>query len=147
MRVDLTIDDKLLRLKIKAMVALVPKKINLALLKTAQKGVTILKKRTAKGVGFDEKPFADYSAKYALFRKSRGRKTSPVDLNFSGRMLGSIAARRSGNNLALIYFTRATESKKAAMIQNNDKKPRLFWGFSDPEKKQLSNAFKKYIKS
>ena len=110
-----------------------------ALLITAQEGVNVIQDRTAKGVGYKEM-FASYTPEYALFRSEKGRGTKP-DLNFTGQMLGSMSVRANSKQ-AEIFFSRATESKKAAM---NDKK-RPFFGFNDQEEKQLGKIFFKALK-
>lgn len=48
----------------------------------------------------------------------------------------------SSSRQAEIYFTRGTESKKAAM---NEKK-RPFFGFSRSDQKQLGKVFERYLK-
>ena len=110
-----------------------------ALLITAQEGVNVIQDRTAKGVGY-KGMFASYTPEYALFRAGKGRGTKP-DLNFTGQMLGSMSVRANSKQ-AEIFFSRATESKKAAM---NDKK-RPFFGFNDQEEKQLGKIFFKALK-
>lgn len=110
-----------------------------ALLITAQEGVNVIQDRTAKGVGY-KGMFASYTPEYALFRSGKGRGTKP-DLNFTGQMLGSMSVRANSKQ-AEIFFSRATESKKAAM---NDKK-RPFFAFNDQEEKQLGKIFFKALK-
>ena len=107
---------------------------------TAQVGINIIEARTSKGVGFKGGKFKKYTPLYAAFRVSRGRSTNP-DLQFTGQMLGSMTSRASGRQ-ADIFFSRATESKKAAM--NNIKRP--FFGFSSREEKQLGEAFFRALK-
>lgn len=78
--------------------------------------------RVAQGLDADEKQFEPYSVKYAEYRQEKGRPTSFVDLNFSGRMLGSMrtrkAARQAGvffsTHQAEIFFARREEAAKAA---------------------------------
>ena len=117
-----------------------------ALNRTAILGTNIILDRTAKGEGFDGK-FEPYSAGYAM-RKSLGWEGSGqtrgfggdasgmVNLRVSGQMLGSIT-HKSNQNKAEIFFSRATEAKKAAM--NNKLRP--FFGFNDAEKDRLVKYF------
>lgn len=107
---------------------------------TAQAGINIIEARTSKGVGFKGGKFKKYTPLYAAFRASRGRSTSP-DLQFTGQMLGSMTSRASSRQ-ADIFFSRATESKKAAM--NNIKRP--FFGFNNREEKQLGEVFFRALK-
>ena len=110
-----------------------------ALLITAQQGVNVIQDRTAKGVGY-KGAFASYTPEYAAFRSEKGRGTKP-DLNFTGQMLGAMTVSADSKK-AEIFFTRATESKKAAM--NNKSRP--FFGFSSREEKQLSKVFFRALK-
>ena len=107
---------------------------------TAQVGINIIEARTSKGVGFEGGKFKKYTPLYAAFRVSRGRSANP-DLQFTGQMLGSMTSRSSSRQ-ADIFFSRATESKKAAM--NNIKRP--FFGFNNREEKQLGEAFFRALK-
>ena len=107
---------------------------------TAQVGINIIEARTSKGVGFKGGKFKKYTPLYAAFRVSRGRSTNP-DLQFTGQMLGSMTSRSSSRQ-ADIFFSRATESKKAAM--NNIKRP--FFGFNNREEKQLGEVFFRALK-
>mgnify|MGYP005624501657 FL=1 len=111
-----------------------------ALSVTAQVGINIIEARTSKGVGFKGGKFKKYTPIYAAFRASRGRSTNP-DLQFTGQMLSSMTSRASSRQ-AEIFFTRATEAKKAAM--NNKTRP--FFGFSGREEKQLGEVFFRALK-
>ena len=118
----------------------VGKSMKRALSITAQQGINIIEDRTEDGVGYKGGAFKGYSEKYAKFRRDKGRGKN-VDLQFSGRMLGSMTSKAT-NKKATIFFTRGEEAKKAAM---NDKK-RPFFGFNKQEKKQLAKTFFRYIK-
>ena len=113
--------------------------IKKALSITAQVGINIIEARTSKGVGFKGK-FKAYTPIYAAFRQSRGRSAKP-DLQFTGQMLGSMTSRTTSRQ-AEIFFSRATESKKAAM--NNIKRP--FFGFNKKEQEKLGEVFFKALK-
>ena len=114
--------------------------IKRALSITAQSGINIIEARTSKGVGFKGGRFKGYTPIYAAFRASKGRSNNP-DLQFTGQMLGSMTSRANSKQ-ADIFFTRATESKKAAM--NNKSRP--FFGFSRREEKQLGEVFFRALK-
>ena len=109
--------------------------IKSALSITAQEGINIIEQRTQDGKGYKDGAFKPYSEKYSRFRRSRGRGQN-VDLQFTGRMLGSMTSRADSKK-AIIFFTRAEEAKKAAM--NNKTRP--FFGFSRKERKQLGRVF------
>lgn len=107
---------------------------------TAQEGVNIIENRTADGKGYKDGAFKAYNEKYQAFRRKKGRGIKP-DLNFSGKMLGSMTTKANRKE-AKIFFTRAAEAKKAAM--NNKTRP--FFGFSKSEEKQLGKVFFRYLK-
>ncbi len=116
------------------------KSIKKALSITAQQGINIIEARTSKGVGYKGGRFKPYDQKYAAFRSARGRGTKP-DLQFTGQMLGSMTSR-ANRRRAEIFFSRAAESKKAAM--NNKSRP--FFGFSDREEDTLGKIFFRALK-
>ena len=118
----------------------VGKSMKRALSITAQEGINIIEARTEDGVGYKGGAFKGYSAKYAKFRRDKGRGRN-VDLQFSGRMLGSMTSK-ADRKKATIFFTRAEEAKKAAM---NDK-TRPFFGLNRKEEKQLAKTFFRNIK-
>ena len=103
-------------------------------------GVNIIQDRTSQGRGFKGGVFKPYTSDYAAFRKSKGRQKQP-DLEFTGQMMGSITSRVKGVS-AEIFFTRATESEKAA--KNNKKRP--FFGFSRAEERKLADIFLKVLR-
>ena len=109
-----------------------------ALLATAVKGSEIILERTAKGIGY-KGAFAEYSDRYAEFRRATGRSTRP-DLFYSGSMLGNMT-QKANSNQAVIFFSRAAEAKKAAM--NNDSRP--FMGFDRKESEELSAFFSRKL--
>lgn len=110
------------------------KKRKRALLATAVKGTQIILNRTEEGKGY-KGAFPAYSEKYAKFRRDTGRGTEP-NLFYSGKMLGNMT-QKANSKQAEIYFSRATEAKKAAM--NNEIRP--FMGFTRNESQELSAFF------
>ena len=118
----------------------IDKSMKRALSITAQEGINIIEGRTEDGVGYKGGAFKGYSEKYAKFRSAKGRGKN-VDLQFTGRMLGSMTSK-ADKRKAKIFFTRAEEAKKAAM--NNKTRP--FFGFNKQEEKQLANIFFRNIK-
>lgn len=147
LRVDATRVTALLDNTITAL----PQEIDLALQKTALKGIQIIQDRTAEGQGYMGK-FVRYTPEYAKRKaegwpstKSRrafgGDPSGVVNLNVTGEMLGSMAQRRVRQNVREIYFPRATEATKA--YYNNQR--RKFFGFSPTEKSTLGRFFKKAL--
>lgn len=136
--VKIEIDSAKLARELNKTQAEISRDIKRSLRKTAQFGNQIIQERTAKGVGYTGK-FEPYSEGYQKVRAKRGRKIAPVDLNFTGKMLGSIADRLTSKTQAEIYFTRASEAKKAAF--NNKSRP--FFGFNMKERDRLQRFFNK----
>ena len=125
--------------------------VKLALSRTAQAGVNIIEDRTREGKGIDG-AFRKYSPSYQKAKSSGwpktdkrkgfgGDSTGIVNLSVHGTMLGSMTTRANGRQ-AEIFFTRATESKKAAM--NNKTRP--FFGFNRKEEKRLGQVFFRNLK-
>lgn len=137
---DVTIDASGLERTLKNAPRDIGKKLQKSLLKTAQFGTQIILDRTERGIGYKGK-FERYSAGYAKFRSKKGRGSVP-DLNFSGRMLGSIQQKNESRNIARIYFGRAAEAKKAAF--NDELRP--FFGFNSIEKNRLRRFFNRDFK-
>ena len=115
---------------------------------TAQKGITMILDRTAKGKGYEFR-FARYTPEYAK-RKAEGWPRSQnrpafggdpsgkVNLQVSGRMLSAMKRTLNKPKLtAEITFSRAEEAKKA--YYNNQKRP--FFGFNQREKQYLKRFF------
>jgi len=110
-----------------------------ALLKTALHGINIIEDRTAEHRGLKGR-FPSYSQKYLEFRQGKGRGKD-VDLQFTGKMLGSMSAV-STSSYAEIYFMRGAEAKKAAGVS----KKRPFFGFSRKERHRLAEFLFKALK-
>lgn len=140
MQVDINTNAKKIQAALKKKGKDIDKSMKRALSITAQQGINIIEDRTEKGVGYKGGAFKGYSEKYAKFRRAKGRGSN-VDLQFSGRMLGSMTSK-ADKKKATIFFTRAEEAKKAAM--NNKTRP--FFGFNKQEEKQLANIFFRNIK-
>jgi hypothetical protein len=136
---DMTFDSKALEAKLRKIERQMPKKLDDALHATAGLGVQIIKKRTAKGIGY-KGTFAPYSARYAQHKTEERGGTAKPNLFYTGRMLGSLQNFK-GRAEATIGFTRATESKKAFF--NNKTRP--FMGFTRNEKDRLINFMKKRL--
>lgn len=79
-----------------------------AMLYAGARQITRIRTRTEQGVNVDRQPFVPYSKAYAKLRVKRGRKTRPVDLTMSGRMLGSLQAEVESPTSFSIAVTDAT---------------------------------------
>ena len=119
-----------------------------ALARAAQKQIEIILDRLDEGKGL-EGQLKPYSSSYLKLRQSRKpidgenpKFTDPstVNLMWSGNMRGSITHRQSSKR-AKIFFSRAAEAKKAAMLN----KQRPFFGFTKQDEKVLGRVFRNYL--
>lgn len=115
---------------------------------------TAILTRTAEGEDADSIKFKPYSEKYKKYREKKGRPVSKPDLNFTGRMLGSMrtnVARHQGQ----VFFGRKEESQKAAAhslgLKNLKKAKRNFFALSFNDIRDLNtevqNWFDELIKN
>jgi len=157
MNVKMDIDSTRLQANLRKLQKSIPAKVKRTLMQTAQFGTTIILDRTEKGIGYSGR-FKPYDAKYRAYKRQGWPSSKPgartyrpsfggdssgaVNLNVTGKMLGSMQSKYVSNGVAQIYFSRATEAKKAAF--NNDKRP--FFGFNQTEKARLSKFFFKRLK-
>ena len=139
MKMDLNFDSKKAEAMLARAVSKNQRSIQNAALDTALKGIEIIERRTAKGMGIN-KPFVGYTSRYKLW-KLRKQPTGIVNLEVSGDMLGAMNARKIRGG-AEIGFTRLTEAKKA--YKNNQLRP--FFGFNQREKNKLTRWFYRYFK-
>ena len=105
--------------------------------------LTIIEDRTAEGRA-DQRAgsCAIPCEEYTWFRAKNGVVCIKyLDLQFTGKMLGSMTTRANGRQ-AEIFFTRTAEAKKAAM--NNKTRP--FFGFSRSEEERLGKVFFRNLK-
>jgi 3-hydroxyacyl-CoA dehydrogenase len=98
--------------------------------------VTRMVARTRAGKDINGQAFAPYSKGYAKAREKRGRKASPVDLTFSGKMLSAVTTkteRTSEKTSVTVFFNSVKEALKA---RGNQAK-RFFFGFSEEQKERI----------
>lgn len=152
MNTTVVFDSKSLERNLNKIQRQMPQLIDRALIQTAQHGTNVILDRTERGMGYAGK-FAPYTPEYrkrkaegwsatARTRGFGGAPSSPVNLNLRGEMLGSMASQMVKRGVARIYFTRASEAKKAAF--NNAKRP--FFGFNASEQNKLRKFFFNRVK-
>lgn len=113
------------------------------LAKASAYGVFAIRRHTESGKGVvsgNLTAFRPYTAGYKKVRAKAGRSTTP-DLNWSGRMLGSMVFKMQGDN-AVIWFGRRREAEKA--IWNQSTRP--FFGLSNKERNKARAVFFKEIR-
>lgn len=91
------------------------------LLFLSQEVANSIKSRTRKGIGPDKRKLPPYSAKYARFKKMRGRNSNIRDLTYTGRMLQAITVKRPDKHTSVISFLGQAEKVKA--ISNDNRTP------------------------
>lgn len=113
MRLNVTFKKAAVENKIKSLMRKLPAEADKALAKAAINLTSNIKRRVARGRGLGGSPFAPYDPAYAKFRAKRGRTVAPVDLNFSGKMLGSMNGSLDRRGVAKVAFTSVAQSRKA----------------------------------
>lgn len=97
--------------------------------------------RTQSGTDVTGGSFAPYSEGYAKARTKAGRRSSPVDLTFTGQMLQAIttAVRKVGSAIeGRIFFADAESATKARYNQEDNE--RRFFGLSDEQMNRIRSA-------
>ena len=103
----------------------------------AVQGATLIQARTQSGLDTKDKKFKRYSSQYAKTRSKSGRQTDPVNLTWTGQMLGSIQGRAKGG-VGIISFSRQEEAKKALYNEDNG---RSFFDLSEEDQDVLVDAY------
>ena len=145
-----TFDSKRVDKLIKRAIVQSPEIVSKALDRATASASNELVERTQRGQGVDG-ALKPYSPQYAAYRVSKGRQASSVDLNFTGRMLGSIVpfkakvsrGSRSNKVWSSIAPARAAEKKKAFYTD----KERHWFGISTMEQRVLRADFRKHFKT
>ena len=117
---------------------LIKERTPIGLQRAGFQGINRIQDRLDRGEGYQGN-LKPYSPHYLLKRKERGA-TETVNLLWSGNMRSAMAVRHN-ERYATIYFNRAAEAKKAAMLN----KTRPFFGFTDEDEKELAESFAKYV--
>lgn len=127
---------------------LIKERTPLGLSRAALKGIEIIQNRLDQGEGPDG-ALKPYSSAYLQRRKERKpidgqaptfTDPSTVNLTWSGDMRSSITSDYN-ERFARIFFSRAAEGKKAAMLQ----KTRPFFGLNTQDEARLTEVFRKYV--
>lgn len=95
------------------------------------RAVIMIARRTAKGLDYKGEKFRPYEVRYAKFRKEAGRQVDRVDLNFSGRMMGSLMYKVNASAGSVTLFFPPSEAAKAH--GNQEAMGRRFFDFSQAE--------------
>jgi hypothetical protein len=133
--------DKELQRKLDRQIREQPRQVQIALGRTAEFLMGLIKQRTQKGKNADGGNFAPYTPEYKAFRREKGRQTTFPDLNFKGNMLSNMT-QKSDSSKAIIYFASKAQAIKA--VSNNKK--RTFFAIGGREEATLINIFAKEFK-
>ena len=121
-------------------------KIKGALTAIASDAIVDMRRRVQKGKGLDDKPMKAYSPGYAKFRASKGRKTKPRDLTFTGTMLGAIHVsdvEKRGEKWVAVVGLADARSKQIALY-NQRLTP--WFGWSKSNEKEIKQSTREHMK-
>ena len=107
-----------------------------------------IRTKTQKGIDFNDRPFAPYSAGY-LKKLNREGKSTNVDLFYSGRMLGSLtpnsSVKKTGKHKVSVSFTNSQMRQRALFNQVLNNPKREFFGFNNRTEKIISKQFNRFV--
>ena len=141
MKITPKIDDRRLRKKLDQQIRENPKQIQIALGRTAEFLMGVIKQRTQRGKDADGRSFKPYTPEYKAFRREEGKQVSFPDLNFKGNMLSNMT-QKSTSKEAILFFASKAQNLKAV----GNQKKRTFFAVGDREGKTLINLFAKEFK-
>ncbi len=141
MKIIAKVDDRKLRKKLDQQIRENPRQIKIALGRTAEFLLGLIKQRTQRGKDADGRSFAPYTLEYKSFRREKGRQANFPDLNFKGNMLSNMT-QKSDPKKAILYFASKAQNIKA--VGNQKKRP--FFLVGQREGKTLINIFAKEFK-
>ena len=149
MAVNLNIktNSKQLSAKFKKFGSVLPRIIDKGVKQAGFQLVDIVRKKTKKGIDFNDRRFAPYSEGY-LKQLQREGKPTVVDLFYTGRMLGSLnpsMVKKTGKHKISLAFSRKDEIDKAFFNQVTTDPQRKFFGFNSRTEKIIQRTFNKFV--
>lgn len=108
--------------------------------------IDVLKIRIQSGTSITGGSVKGYSKEYKDYRAKKGRKTNPVDWNFSGKMLAGIRAVTPKKIRRGIETGVTISRSEFEKLKNNIKLRPNFWGFGKKELDQLVKTIKANLK-
>lgn len=141
MKITPKIDDRRLRRKLDQQIRDNPRQVQIALGRTAEFLMGVIKTRTKKGKDADGRSFKPYTPEYKEFRRQEGKQANFPDLNFKGNMLSNMS-QKSDSKKAILFFPSKNQNAKAV----GNQKKRTFFAVGDREGKTLINIFAKEFK-
>jgi len=140
MKITPKVDDARLKRKLNQQIREQPRQVQIALGRTAEFLLGLIRKRTQKGKDADGRNFRPYTPEYKAFRRQRGRQVQFPDLNFSGQMLSNMTQKATPKQ-AILFFANKFQNVKA--VGNQKKRP--FFLIGNKEQKTLINFFNKEL--
>ena len=141
MKITPKVDDARFKRRLDQQLKDQPRQVQIALGRTAELLLGLIRKRTQKGKDADGKNFRPYKPEYKAFRRAKGRQTRFPDLNFSGQMLSNMT-QKANPKQAILFFANKFQNLKA--VGNQKKRP--FFLIGNRETKTLINFFAKEFK-
>ena len=140
MKITPKIDDRKFKRKLNQQLREQPRQVQIALGRTAEFLLGMIRKRTQKGKDADNNNFKPYTSDYKEFRRKDGKQVRFPDLNFSGNMLSNMTEKANPKE-AILFFANKFQNLKA--IGNQKKRP--FFLIGDKEQKTLIDFFAKEL--
>ena len=150
MAVDLKIksNSKQVAQKFKKFQSVLPRIIDKGVKQAGFQLVDRIRTKTSKGIDFNDRPFAPYSAGY-LKKLNREGKSTNVDLFYSGRMLGALtpsgSVKKTGKHKVSINFTNSQMRQRALFNQVLNDPKREFFGFNNRTEMIISKQFNRFV--
>jgi len=148
--IKVTTNSRIVINSIKKRAAKIDSSSDLAIQKTTAEISTYIKERTLSGKDKNGKKFAKYANSTLKAKKKRGGKffTGVVNLNDTGKMMGSLQPKRVSSKVGIVGFTRHIEAQKAARNINGSRhRPkRDFFGLSNNDKTRFIKMYKDLLK-
>ena len=109
----------------------------------------IIRTKTAKGMDFNDNPFAPYSQGY-LNKLNKEGKSTKVDLFYTGRMMGALTPggrtiKKTGTNKITLGFSNSQMLQRALFNQVLGKNKREFFGFNDRTANIIRKQFNRFV--
>jgi hypothetical protein len=109
----------------------------------------IIRTKTAKGMDFNDNPFAPYSQGY-LNQLNKEGKSTKVDLFYTGRMMGALTPggrtiKKTGTNKITLGFSNSQMRQRALFNQVLGKTKREFFGFNDRTANIIRKQFNRFV--
>lgn len=121
-------------------------KIKGALTAIASDAIVDLRRRVEAGKGIKDNPMKPYTPGYAKYRASKGRKTKPRTLTFTGTMLGAIHVadvEKRGSSWVAVVGLADARSKQIALY-NQRLTP--WFGWSKSNKKEIEQSTRDHMR-